>query len=103
MMGVVFGYFLQVVSQPLALFGADFKSGLHAVVESRHGVHAFLRRHAARGPEVFLVDAHQHHEVHAFVVEGIGRLAEVILPVLAHIQEPVMLAHHHADGGFQTL
>ena len=39
----------------------------------------------------------------SFVIERILRLAEELLPVLPHVEEPVVLAHHHPDGGLHAL
>ena len=66
-------------------------------------VHALLRRQLPLRPEVLLVDAVEHHEVHALVVERVVRLAEELLPVVAHVEEPVVLADHHAHRRLDVL
>ena len=41
--------------------------------------------------------------MNALVVEGVGVLAELLAPLLSHVEIPVVLAHHHADGGLERL
>src|SRR5439155_997168 len=87
----------EVVLQPLPSRLTDLEARLDAVVETGDGLHALLRREAALGPEVLLLHAHHGHEVHALVVEGVVLRPEERLPVLAEIEEPVVLADHHPD------
>ena len=93
----------QVLLQPLALRIADLEAALDAVVESGDGVHALLRRHAARRPEVLLHHALQDDEVHTLRVEGVGFLPEQHAPLVTQVEIPVVLAHHHVDGRLQVL
>ncbi len=51
----------------------------------------------------FSLHAHEDDEVHALVVERVRRLAEELAPLLAHVEEPVVLADHHADGRLDVL
>src|SRR5439155_15355953 len=89
--------------QPLASRLTDLEARLDAVVEAGDGLHALLRREAALGPEVLLLHAHHGHEVHALVVEGVVLRPEERLPVLAEVEEPVVLADHHPDRRLHRL
>ena len=55
------------------------------------------------GPEVLLHHAIENDEVNPFVVEGVGRFAEHLLPLLAQIEIPVVLADHDLQRGLEIL
>src|SRR5579875_2640775 len=87
--------FRQVVFEPFALRIADLETRLHGVVESGDGLHPFGGRHFAGGPEILFINTLQYDDVDAFPVERIGGWPEQLLPFLAEIEEPVVLADHH--------
>ena len=41
--------------------------------------------------------------MHALVVERVGVLAEPLAPLVAHVEVPVVLPHHHLHGGLEGL
>src|SRR6056297_1509808 len=88
----------EVASQPLPLLGPDLETALDSVVEPGHGLHSLHGRHAALGPEILLDHAVQRDEVDPLVVERVGRVSEELSPFFAHVEIPIVLAHHHLHG-----
>ena len=93
----------EVLLQPLALRRAHLEGALPVVVEPGHDRHALLGRVALGRPEILLDHAVQHDEVDALVVEGVVVGPEHLLPLLAQVEVPVVLADHHPDGRLEVL
>ena len=93
----------QVLLQPLALLGADLEAGLDAVVQAGDDLHALHGRSPRSVQKSFSHARVEHHEVHALVVERVGGRAEQLAPLLAHVEEPVVLADHHLHRRLDAL
>jgi hypothetical protein len=87
----------------LPLWLSDLEGALTVVVEARDDGHALLGRVALGGPEVLLDHTVQHDEVNALVVEGVVVGPEHLVPLLTHVEIPVVLADHHAHGRLELL
>ena len=82
---------------------AHLEGALPVVVEPGHDRHALLGRVALGRPEVLLDHAVQHDEVDALVIEGVVVGPEHLLPLVAHVEVPVVLADHHPHRRLEIL
>src|SRR3972149_2913060 len=85
----------QVLLQPGALRIPNCKWSAAGIVQLSHGKHSCHWCQTWACPVILDYDRIKHHEVHPFMLKGIGRLPEELPPFLAHVEIPVVLPDHH--------